>query len=271
MTAEIYELIETVRNALAPKYEFPYYALVRIRTRYYGTLHIPAPFFNGGECNPRSMWAGNLPIAQDKRNGEYYECPFCGEHSYYAGVCQTCKRDFEVWVSAPDDDSDNEGSWEEGLLPIEYRNHEALKRAAKNEILYRIDHRIPNLGIISAEIVLAEEPNNVCGDNQSPFMKSSGGNAQVAFNKIESKMRKFFELMEIPEIKKVLEDISYETGVPFDYIEGDVIEVEGSEELRRYNNGVWLHKHEGYDYWHPMARIHKESHTYPLCEPNGEA
>jgi small subunit ribosomal protein S3 len=41
--------------------------------------------------------------------------------------------------------------------------------------------------------------------------------------------------------------------------EAEVIHVEGSEELRRQVNGVWQHKHEGYDYWHPMARVHKEA------------
>lgn len=32
--------------------------------------------------------------------------------------------------------------------------------------------------------------------------------------------------------------------------------VEGEE--RREVNGVWQHKHEGHDYWHPMARVHRE-------------
>ena len=41
--------------------------------------------------------------------------------------------------------------------------------------------------------------------------------------------------------------------------EAEVIHVEGSEEVRRQVNGVWQHKHESYDYWHPMARVHKEA------------
>lgn len=42
-------------------------------------------------------------------------------------------------------------------------------------------------------------------------------------------------------------------------VEPEVIYIEGSpdEEYRRQLNGVWQHKHETYDYWHPMARIHK--------------
>lgn len=29
-------------------------------------------------------------------------------------------------------------------------------------------------------------------------------------------------------------------------------------EQRRLTDGVWQHKHDGYDYWHPIARVHKE-------------
>ncbi|MGM0770630.1 MAG: 30S ribosomal protein S3 [Halobacteriota archaeon] len=32
--------------------------------------------------------------------------------------------------------------------------------------------------------------------------------------------------------------------------------VEGEE--RREVNGVWQHKHEGHDYWHPVGRVHRE-------------
>ncbi|WP_406658121.1 30S ribosomal protein S3 [Methanolobus sp. ZRKC2] len=31
-----------------------------------------------------------------------------------------------------------------------------------------------------------------------------------------------------------------------------------ADEQRRLLDGVWQHKHEGYDYWHPIARVHKE-------------
>lgn len=41
--------------------------------------------------------------------------------------------------------------------------------------------------------------------------------------------------------------------------DAEIIQVEGSDEVRRQVNGVWQHKHEGYDYWHPMARVHKEA------------
>ncbi len=261
MATKAYELIEEIRNALEPKYEFPYYALIRVHSKRDGTFHIPAPWFNG--MSRRSRWAGNLPIASDKRNGKYYECPFCGETSFYSGVCVDCRRDFEGW-------DEDEEEWLDGPLPIEYRNHEAMKKASKEEFLRRLDAGIPDLGIISAEIVLAIEPNGACGDDQSPFLKCSDYSAQRALDRVESKMRMFFELIDEPMVKKILKDISYETDVPFDYIEGDVIKVEGSTELRRHVNGVWQHTHpdDGYDYWHPMARIHKNSHVCPLYEPS---
>lgn len=44
-----------------------------------------------------------------------------------------------------------------------------------------------------------------------------------------------------------------------DFEEAEVIQVEGSDEVRRQVNGVWQHKHGSYDYWHPMARVHKEA------------
>jgi uncharacterized C2H2 Zn-finger protein len=52
----------------------------------------------------------------------------------------------------------------------------------------------------------------------------------------------------MPEYKQVFEP---------EEVEWEVIEVEGSDELRIQVNGVWQHKHEGYYYWHPIARIHK--------------
>ncbi|WP_407355646.1 30S ribosomal protein S3 [Methanolobus sp. WCC5] len=39
----------------------------------------------------------------------------------------------------------------------------------------------------------------------------------------------------------------------------DSIPVEDlGDEQRRLVDGVWQHKHESYDYWHPVARVHKE-------------
>ncbi len=40
--------------------------------------------------------------------------------------------------------------------------------------------------------------------------------------------------------------------------DGSVSEGDLENEQRRLVDGVWQHKHEGYDYWHPVARVHKE-------------
>lgn len=64
------------------------------------------------------------------------------------------------------------------------------------------------------------------------------------------------EEAEVAEPEEAEEEPQAETA---EEEEVEVIQVEGSEELRRQGNGVWQHKHEGYDYWHPMARVHKEA------------
>ena len=61
---------------------------------------------------------------------------------------------------------------------------------------------------------------------------------------------------EVAEPEEAEEEFQAETS---EEEEAEVIQVEGSEELRRQVNGVWQHKHESYDYWHPMARVHKEA------------
>lgn len=65
------------------------------------------------------------------------------------------------------------------------------------------------------------------------------------------------EAAEVAEPEEAEEEPQAEVAEDFE--EAEVIQVEGSEELRRQVNGVWQHKHEGYDYWHPMARVHKEA------------
>ena len=266
MTTKAFEMIESIRNALAPKFEFPYYALVRVHSKRDGTFHIPAPMFNG--MSKRSRWAGSLPIAQDKRDGEYFECPFCGERSFFSGVCEDCRRDYEVWEEDENGEFGNDGQWVDGPLPLEYRNKKAMEKAAKEELLRRIDAGVPDLGIISAEIVLPVAWGTEL--EPSPFLKCSDYSAQWALDRIESEIRCHEELKKHEEYQEMIRNYTLEDGVPLDYIEGDVITVEGSEELRRQVNGVWQHKHEGYDYWHPMARVHKESMIYPLCEPSNE-
>ncbi|MDD3042078.1 MAG: 30S ribosomal protein S3 [Methanosarcinaceae archaeon] len=61
-----------------------------------------------------------------------------------------------------------------------------------------------------------------------------------------------------PEAEEAPEELA-ESEASEDEEESEIIQVEGSDELRRQVGGVWQHKHETYDYWHPMARVHKEA------------
>ncbi|WP_440952525.1 30S ribosomal protein S3 [Methanococcoides sp. FTZ1] len=54
---------------------------------------------------------------------------------------------------------------------------------------------------------------------------------------------------EVVAEEPVAEDTDDESEYPVEVIEG---------EERREVNGVWQHKHEGHDYWHPVNRVHRE-------------
>jgi small subunit ribosomal protein S3 len=73
----------------------------------------------------------------------------------------------------------------------------------------------------------------------------------------EKAVEKVVEEIEIAELEEAEEEPQVEASE--DSEEAELIYVEGSEEVRRQVNGVWQHKHESYDYWHPMARVHKEA------------
>jgi small subunit ribosomal protein S3 len=70
-------------------------------------------------------------------------------------------------------------------------------------------------------------------------------------------VEKLVEEIEVAELEEAEEEPQAEASE--DIEEAELIYVEGSEEVRRQVNGVWQHKHESYDYWHPMARVHKEA------------
>jgi small subunit ribosomal protein S3 len=65
------------------------------------------------------------------------------------------------------------------------------------------------------------------------------------------------EEVEVAELEEAEEEPRAEVFEDFEE-EAEVIHVEGSDEVRRQVNAVWQHKHGSYDYWHPMARVHKE-------------
>jgi small subunit ribosomal protein S3 len=66
------------------------------------------------------------------------------------------------------------------------------------------------------------------------------------------------EAVEVAEPEEAEEESQPEASAE-DFEEAELIYVEGSDEVRRQVNGVWQHKHESHDYWHPMARVHKEA------------
>jgi len=66
------------------------------------------------------------------------------------------------------------------------------------------------------------------------------------------------EVVEVAEPEEAEEESQPEASAE-DFEEAELIYVEGSDEVRRQVNGVWQHKHESHDYWHPMARVHKEA------------
>ncbi len=66
--------------------------------------------------------------------------------------------------------------------------------------------------------------------------------------------------MSIPHSVVAVSDSEKTTSTPDDEVTDtkevtEVVEVEG-ERVREHNN-IKEHKHNGYDYWHPILRIHK--------------
>ena len=58
------------------------------------------------------------------------------------------------------------------------------------------------------------------------------------------------------EADAAVSDIAGDVGTIPD--EGPVSPEDVVNEQRRLTDDVWQHKHDGYDYWHPIARVHKE-------------
>ncbi|MDR2944308.1 MAG: 30S ribosomal protein S3 [Methanosarcinales archaeon] len=63
------------------------------------------------------------------------------------------------------------------------------------------------------------------------------------------------------EAAEVVETVTNIEVCAEDTPKSDEIVVEDSDinESRRLVEGVWQHKHDKHDYWHPMARVHKEA------------
>jgi small subunit ribosomal protein S3 len=56
-------------------------------------------------------------------------------------------------------------------------------------------------------------------------------------------------------VEETVEEVAA-SEVEADVITGESVTEEGEE--RREVNGVWQHKHDGHDYWHPTGRMHRE-------------
>ncbi|MGI5991573.1 MAG: 30S ribosomal protein S3 [Methanosarcina sp.] len=124
--------------------------------------------------------------------------------------------------------------------------------------------RIIHPGVILPDSYRIKEPSELPVEPvEKPAEKVAEKPAQVPKKESAAKPRsevapaKPVEVAEVAEPEEAEEEPQAEATEDFEEVE--VIEVEGSDELRRQVNGVWQHKHEGYDYWHPMARVHKEA------------
>ncbi len=204
--------------------EVGYYDLVRVTPTHGSTFHIPAPFFF--ETQRRIDFVFALPVAKDLRGNDYYSCPECGARSFFSGLCGGCQT--ELYPREFDEELDEVIEYD--LTSMQYRNHEALKRASKAEFLRRLDQGVPDLGISSAEFVIADpEPTYPCWDVEEDEEEED----------------------EEEEDEEVRRQVRYHTH------EELAQQVEEMENCRQIN-GVWQHKHEGHDYWHLMARVHRE-------------
>jgi small subunit ribosomal protein S3 len=121
--------------------------------------------------------------------------------------------------------------------------------------------------IIQPDVILPDsfrikEASEIVEPAEKPVEKPAEKPAEVPKKESAAKPRpaaapaKPVEVAEVAEPEEAEEEPQAETA---EEEEAEVIQVEGSEELRRQVNGVWQHKHESYDYWHPMARVHKEA------------
>lgn len=126
--------------------------------------------------------------------------------------------------------------------------------------------RIIQPGVVLPDSFRVKEPSEVIEEPvaEKPAEKPVEKPAEAPKKESAAKPRapaaapaKVVEVVEVAEPEEAEEETQPEVSEDFE--EAELIYVEGSEEVRRQVNGVWQHKHESYDYWHPMARVHKEA------------
>ncbi|MFA6887596.1 MAG: hypothetical protein WCQ65_11600 [Fermentimonas sp.] len=212
------------------------------------TFHIPAPFFL--RSYRRIDFIFNLPVAEDTRGHDYYSCPRCGEKSFFSGLCWGCQT--ELYPREFDEEVGEVIEYD--LTSMRYRNHEALKRASKKEFLRRLDQGIPDLGILSAEFVVAEE-------EEEEEEEEGSDDARRQVDGVWQHKHEGYDYWH--PMARVHREEKYRFPPRPSFEDSDdfvneIVRVEGSDEVRRQVDGVWYHKHEGHDYWHSMAGFHRE-------------
>jgi small subunit ribosomal protein S3 len=129
-------------------------------------------------------------------------------------------------------------------------------RIIQPDVVLPDSYRIKELNEIVAEqpaIKPAEKPVEKPAEAPKKGRAAKPKASPAVPKKIVEKVVEEIEVAELEEAEEPQAEASE------DIEEAELIYVEGSEEVRRQVNGVWQHKHESYDYWHPMARVHKEA------------
>jgi len=110
--------------------------------------------------------------------------------------------------------------------------------------------------VVEDEKVEAAEPEAAKADIKELVDKESEGEVADEEEAVEiAEEAAEAEVAEEASAEEVEEEATTEEATETD----DSVPVEDlGDEQRRLVDGVWQHKHEGYDYWHPVARVHKE-------------
>ncbi|WP_340820539.1 30S ribosomal protein S3 [Methanolobus sp. WCC4] len=109
--------------------------------------------------------------------------------------------------------------------------------------------------VVETEEVEAAAPEAAKADIAELVEKESEGEVadeEEAVEVVEESVEA--EVAEEAPAEEVEEETSEEATETDDSVQ---IEDNGDEQ-KRLVDGVWQHKHDGYDYWHPVARVHKE-------------
>lgn len=90
--------------------------------------------------------------------------------------------------------------------------------------------------------------------------KKSSDSITEENNTIIEKNEEIKKSDDINNIEETVKEKDNTSDENISIIDEEIIVVEDSEinEVKRFVENVWQHKHDGYDYWHPISRVHKE-------------